>query len=441
MSHAGPKRQDRLGQNRDFRVLWVGETVSLFGAQVSLLALPLTALIGLRASTSEVGAIRFIEYAPFLLFALPLGVLSDRCRRRPLLVFANAARVILIGSVPIFGLVGSLTLGQLYIVAFGVGLCTVLYDICLMTYLPTLVDSAHLVDANARVSLSMAAAQVSGPGLAGLLIRFFTAPVSLVLTAGSYVFSAISLLLIRSGESVPIPSEHAPWQDLRTGLSFLFGTPALCAVTLAGSLYNLAWSVCQTAFLIYAQRQLGIDVGAIGVTLAVGASGGVLGAAVAPQLSRRFPFGRAYTLSIVVASAPALLVPVVGGGEVGLVVVFALLFFLMDAGLGVYNVLTSTMRQSITPDHLLGRVAAGYRMLVFGGLSLGGLVVSIFGDILSSHATLWIAAGAFMVAMIPIALSPIPRFKTMPSECGTELRGQSSSAGSSQALPGSNSEG
>ena len=403
-----------LRQNRDFRMFWFGETVSLFGAQVSLLALPLTALLVLNADTTELGVLRFVEYLPFLLLALPFGVIADRRRRRPLLMLSNASRAVLVGAIPVLAVAGALELAGLYTIAFGVGTFTVLFDVCLMAYLPSLVAADHLLTANSRISVSLAAAEVAGPGLAGLLIRFLTAPVCLALNAVSYLVSLGSLLMIRSTEPAPVPAGRSSWQDLRSGLRFLLGTPALRAVALTGSLYNLAWILCQTAFLVYAKRQLHLDVAVIGAILAVGASGGIVGAALAPWLSRRFRFGAAYLTAAVVATVPSLLIPVVNANQTILTGAFAMLFFTMNSGLGVYNVMTSTLRQVITPDRLLGRVAAGYRTLVFGGLSLGGLVAAALGDLAGPRTILVVAAGTFVAAVIPLALSPIPRYKALP---------------------------
>jgi MFS family permease len=402
-----------LRSNRNFQVFWAGESISLVGSQVSLLALPLTALLVLDASTKELGLLRFIEYLPFLLLALPLGIVADRRRRRPLLILANAARAVLIGSIPILAAVDALHLTVLYVVAFGVGTFAVLFDVCLMAYVPSIVAQEHLIAANSRLSMSLAAAEVSGPGLAGLLVRLLSAPVCLAVNAVSYLISVGSLLMIRSAEPTP-SAKRAPWLDLRDGVRFLVGSPALRAVTAAGSLYNLAWILCQTAFLVYANRQLHLDVAVIGVVLAAGASGGIAGAAITPQITRWFPFGRAYLTATVVASFPALLIPAVTVDKTILAILFAALFFIMNGGLGVYNVMTSTLRQTITPNRLLGRVAAGYRMLVFGGLSLGGLAAAGLGGFTTPRATLWVAALGFMAAAIPIMLSPIPRYKRLP---------------------------
>lgn len=403
-----------LRQNRDFRMFWFGETVSLFGAQVSLLALPLTALLVLNATTTELGVLRFVEYLPFLLLALPFGVIADRRRRRPLLMLSNASRAVLIGSIPVLAVVGALELVGLYTIAFGIGTFTVLFDVCLMAYLPSLVAADHLLTANSRLSVSLAAAEVGGPGLAGLLVRFLSAPVCLALNAVSYLVSLGSLVMIRSAEPAPVPAGRSAWQDLHGGLRFLFGAPALRAVALTGSLYNLAWILCQTAFLVYATHQLRLDVAVIGVVLAVGASGGIAGAALAPRLSRRFRFGSAYLAATVVATVPSLLIPAVTANQAILTGIFAALFFTMNGGLGVYNVMTSTLRQVLTPDRLLGRVAAGYRTLVFGGLSLGGLVAAALGDLAGPRTILVIAAGTFVAAVIPLAASPIPRYRTLP---------------------------
>jgi predicted MFS family arabinose efflux permease len=398
-----------LARNRDFRVFWAGETVSLFGAQVSLLALPLTALLLLDAAPDELGVLRFVEYLPFVLLALPLGVLADRRRRRPLLIVANAARAVLIGAIPVLVALDLLRLSSLLVVAFGIGTFTVLFDVCLMAYLPRLVAADDLLSANGRMSMSQAAAEVSGPGLAGVLVQFFTAPVCLALDSVSYLASVVSLVMIRTPEPAPEPAPSSPWRDLRAGLRFLLRSPPLRAVTMTGSLYNLAWALFQTAFLVYATRVLLLDVAVTGVVLAIGACGGLVGAATAPWMSRRLPVGVVFAAAAVVGTAPSLAVPLVSASRSVLAGAFAVLLFVMNGGLGVYNVLTSTLRQVVTPDRLLGRVAAGYRTMVYGGISVGGLVTAWLGGAVEPRAMLWIAGAIFVCAAVPIVLTPLGR--------------------------------
>ncbi|HEX5494303.1 MAG TPA: MFS transporter [Mycobacteriales bacterium] len=404
-----------LRSNRDFRIFWTGEAISQFGGQITLLALPLTALLVLDANTQDLGILRFFEYLPFLLFGLPFGVLADRTRRRPLLIVANAGRAALVGLVPLLTIAAALNLAVLYATTFGVGALTVLFDVSLIAYLPTLVGPDRLLAANSLVTMSFATAEVSGPGLAGVLVRFLTAPICLALNAVSYLVSVVSLCLIRSGEPAVSASHRSAWDDLGAGLGFLFRTSALRAVAISGAIYNFAWVLCQAAFLVYGESELHINVALIGTILAVGASGGIGGAATAAWLSRRFRFGRMFVIVVVTGTVPSLLIPVVSAASAIQISAFAALFFVMNCALGIYNVFTSTLRQVMTPGRLLGRIAAGYRMLVFGGLALGGIVTAVLGGIIGPRAILVIAGLAFLTSVVPIVLSPIPGLAVIPT--------------------------
>lgn len=400
--------QGGLRRNRDFHIFWIGETISLFGAEVSLLALPLTALVVLGADAADLGLLRFVEYLPFLALALPLGVLVDRNRRHPLLVIANSARALLVGVIPVLAALGWLSMSWLVVLALGIGTFTVLFDLCLPAYLPKFVASEDLLSANGRVSMSQAAAEVAGPGLFGLLVQWLTAPLCLALNAGSYLVSVLSLLLIKRPEPAPTRVVGTPWQDLYDGLRFLVRSRLMRAVTLAGSLYNLAWAIFQTAFLVYMNKILGFNVG---IVLAVGAAGGLAGAACAPWLTRRLPVGVTYLAATAAIAVPALLIPAVTGQRTTLALVDTALLVLMNGGLAVFSVLTATLRQSVTPDSLMGRVVAGYRALVFGGISLGGLITAWLGSLAGPRAILWVAGVFFLSGLAPILLSPVPRLR------------------------------
>ncbi|MFE1173261.1 MFS transporter [Streptomyces sp. NPDC058773] len=402
-----------LRHNRAFHIFWAGETLSLFGAEVSLLALPMTALVVLGADAADLGLLRFAEYLPFLALALPLGVLVDRRRRHPLLVLANAVRAVLVGAIPVLAALGWLTMTWLVVLATGIGTFTVLFDLGLMAYLPKLVASEDLLSANGRVSMSQASAEVAGPGLFGLLVHWLSAPLCLALDAASYLVSVLSLVLVKRPEPAPARVVGTPWKDLKDGLRFLVRSPLLRAVTLAGSLYNLAWAIFQTAFLVYMNRILGFN---IGVVLAVGAAGGVAGAACTPWLTRRLPVGVTYLAAAAATTVPALLIPAVSGQKTALALSVSALLVVMNGGLAIFSVLTATLRQSVTPDGLMGRVVAGYRALVFGGISLGGLVTAWLGGFAGPHAILWVAGLFFLTATAPVLLSPVPRLRAFDTK-------------------------
>jgi geranylgeranyl reductase family protein len=263
-------------------LFWGGETISMFGTQVTLLALPLTAVLLLGATAAQLSLVRFLETAPYLLFTLIFGAWVDRLRRRPVLIVANGARCLLIGTIPALVLFDMLTLPSLAVIAFGAGIFTVLFDVAWAAYTPTLVHSTDLVEANGKMMTSYASAEVAGPGLAGVLIQWLSAPFALIADAASYLVAMVTLLLIRAPE--PRPEAHPDSHLLREigqGLRLVMGDVYLRAIAVMSGLWNFFYLVASTIFFLYAVRELGLSPATLGIILAVGACGGLIGASLA----------------------------------------------------------------------------------------------------------------------------------------------------------------
>src|SRR6478736_1768397 len=192
-----------LWRHRDFMKMWTGQTISQFGSSISQLALPIIAVRLLNASAFEVAALGTVEFLPFLLFTLPAGVWVDRLRRRPILIAGDFGRAALLATIPAAYLLDVLTLGQLYVVGFLVGTCTVFFDVAYQSYLPALVEREQIIEGNSKLEISRSAAQIGGPGLAGLLVQAVTAPYAVLADAISYLGSGIFILAIRKDETAP----------------------------------------------------------------------------------------------------------------------------------------------------------------------------------------------------------------------------------------------
>ncbi|HEY9391327.1 MAG TPA: MFS transporter [Mycobacteriales bacterium] len=414
----GPPPRRRWGDlwsNPDFMKFWVGETVSLFGSQVTALALPLTAILVLDVSPNQLGLLRFLEYIPFLLFTLVFGVWVDRRRRRPIMLVANAARCLLVGLVPILAITDTLSMTMLYLVTFAVGVFTVLFDLCWLSLVPTIVPKDQLIEGNSKVATSASAADVAGPGIAGVLVNLVGAPKALAADALSYVVSFVFLLAIKQPESPPPPADRrALGREIAEGLSLIIRERYLLATAAYGATWNFAVMMNETIFLLYAVRELRYGAGLIGVIFAIGAIGGVLGSVVASTVSRRFPFGRVVSLAAMVATVPAYLFPLADGPRLLMVTLFVAGFFLLRAGIGVSNVLTITLRQTVTPNHLLGRMNASMRMILFGIGPLGAIVGGALGTSIGLRPTLWVAATVFVLSLVPLLASSIPRLSALP---------------------------
>ena len=254
-----------LWRHPDFLKLWTAETISVFGSQFTALALPLVAVLLLDASTFAVSALFVVEFLPFILSRSPPGVWVDRLPRKPILVIGDLGRAALLGSIPLAYVVDALTLGQLYVVAFLVGICTVFFDVAYQSYLPSLVEREQLVDGNSKLEISRSTSQLAGPGTAGGLIGLFGAPFAMLLDAISYAVSAVFLFAIRRPERMPAPSSSGErpsmLADAREGLSFVVRNRYLRAISMCTGTSNFFFSMSAALIVVYAVRELDMSAG------------------------------------------------------------------------------------------------------------------------------------------------------------------------------------
>ncbi|GAA1570402.1 MFS transporter [Kribbella sancticallisti] len=402
-----------LWRNRDFRRFWFGESVSLLGTQITTLALPLTAIHAFGATDSQVGLLRFLQLAPYLGLALIFGVWVDRARRRRVMLGANLVRMVLLAMIPTLHWLDLLDLPSLLLMACAIGIASVLFDVSWMSYVPALVeDPRHYVEASSKLGMSSSAADVAGPGLAGLLVSWLTAPVALIVDACSYAASVVSLLLIRRPEPRPDPAARRHLGvELRDGLRWVLGTPLLRALALIGCCCNFSMVTVWTMFLLYGTHDLHLGSRTLGVIFATASVGGLIGAASARRIIGRFPVGRVYLVAQSMLLLGPLLIVVAPGGWV---VLFVLSFFVTYLGLGVAGVIIVSLRQSSTPQAMMGRMTAVFRTLLFGGGALGGLTAGLLADAVGAHMALTIAAVASAAVVVALFFSPVSRLRSLP---------------------------
>lgn len=405
-----------LWRHPDFVKLWAGETVSLFGTQVTVLALPLTAVLTLEASASEVGLLNAARFAPFIAVILLAGVWVDRRRRLPVLIQTNAGRTLLIALVPAAAALDLLRIELLYVVGFLVGALTVFFDVAYPSYLPSLVPRDRLTEGNSKLQASASAAEVGGPGLGGLLVQLVTAPFALLVDAVSFLVSAVVLSRIRSREPDPMAERAPAYAAIREGFRFTFADRYLRPIAGEAATYNLFEQTILTVFVIYAVRELGLSAGLLGLIISIGAAGAFVGAVGAGYPARRFGLGRTIVGAMLVACTVPLAVPLVTGAEHVTVPLLGLIFFVWGLAIAVSNVHVVSLRQAITPDALLGRMNASYRFFTYGAIPIGALLGGFSGDALGLRETLFVGAGGLLLALIWIAASAVPRLRDLPEE-------------------------
>jgi hypothetical protein len=414
-------RTASLWRNADFLRLWSAQSISLIGTQVTALALPLTAILRLHASPLQVGLLGAVQYLPFLLVTLPAGAIVDRLRLLPVQVAADLARAALLIVVPAAAWLGHLSLGLLYPIAFLVGALSVFFDVAQQSYLPAVVASEQLVEGNAKLQLSYSGAQLTGPGLGGLLVQMLTAPIALVADAASYLGSAVLLLTIRHRQAPKERSTGTAWADLRglrrdigSGLGFVWRHPFIRPLALATGTSNFFYLFGMTGAVltIYAVRQLGLTPGLLGAVLVVGNIGAVAGSAIADRVLARWRFGPVMIAGSVVSAAAVTLMAL--ATRASALVLLSLGVLIGEVGICVYNIAQISLRQAMTPTELLGRMNASVRFMNWGPIPIGAFVGGLLGQTIGLRPTLWVAAIGSVLPAVPLLLSQIRGLDRLP---------------------------
>ena len=405
-----------LWRQPEFWRLWVAQTVSGLGSQVTLLALPLTAILVLDATPGQVGLLTTLGFAPSLIFGLPAGVWTDRVRRRPILVASDVLGAALVVSVPIATFVSVLRIEQLYVVAFIAGTLLVFSSVASSAYLPGLVGREHVGEANASLFTSASAVRVAGPGLAGMLVQLLTAPIALLLDGVSFVVSAACLLLIRRPELAPKPAVRRSVRgEIHAGLYLVLRGRLLRPLALSVCTYNFFAAIFVTVSTLFMVRELRLEPAIIGIIMASGGGGAVLGGLASRPLARRLGIG-----------------PTIVGGSAGLAIAhFALplstgpwsiivpLLIAANVVSGVGELVGAVNRQSLiqhlAPDDALGRVVASQRFMILAAVPFGALLGGALGEAIGLRATLWIGAAGTCTGMLILLASPIRTLRDLPA--------------------------
>ena len=407
----------RLLRGADFRNLWLGQTVSLFGDQITLIALPLAAVLVLDADAAEMGYLTAAELVPHLLFSLPAGAWLERVeRRRWLMIASDLARAGLLASIPVAYALDALTFGQLYAVAFLTGTLAVVFDISYMTLYVAVTKREDYVDANSLLNGSRAFSYVAGPSLGGILVQLLSAPAALLADAFSFIGSALFLTRIRAKEPPLEPALGGKWAQVKEGMSFIFRHSILRPSLISVAILNFFNFVFAALFILYATRELGVQSGTLGIVLGAGAVGGLLGAVVAGRLGRRIGIGPSFVLGMVLFPAPLLLVPLAGGTKA---VVLAMLFtaeFLSGVGVMILDINAGAIITAFTPHRLRSRATGALRFVNYGVRPLGALAGGALGSAFGLRPTLWFAAAAGLLGVLWLIPSPVPRLLELPEE-------------------------
>ncbi|MER8097110.1 MFS transporter [Streptomyces goshikiensis] len=402
-------------RSRDFRLLLAGAATGQFGAQVTLVALPLVAVLELDAPAFQVGLLTAAETAAFLLVGLPAGALTDRMRKRPLMIRADLVRALAMASIPAAALADALTMAQLYAVALVTGVATVFFDVAHQSYLPQILPREQLMSGNGALETVRSTAQVTGPGLGGGLVQLVGAHFAVIVDAVGYVLSALFLQRVDKAEESPERVAGGSLsKEIGEGVRFILGHPLLRVIALTTGLANFFTAVLMATQTVHLVRVVGLEAGGLGLVLSASAAGGLLGALCAGRVAARLGQARVILLSLLVTGPFALLWPLSGHGVPG-ALLFAAGSAVVSFGAVVYNVAQVSFRQGMCPPRLLGRMNATLRFLMWGTLPLGALLGGALAQSYGTRTTLaWCAAGILAVPL-PLLFSPLRRMRDLPA--------------------------
>jgi MFS family permease len=401
-----------LRDNQTFRRFFAAHSISLLGDQVTLIALPLTAVLVLDATAAEMGFLTAAGLFPYLLFSLHAGSWVDRRgERRRKMIAADVGRALIVASVPIAYALDVLTIEQLFVTEFLVGSLAVVFSVSNPTLFISVVPREGYVEGQSLLNGTRAFSFVAGPTIGGLLVQAVTAPGALVLDACSYVFSALFLRSISPEEP---PTEEAQRGHVVAGLRFIGRSSVMRSSLAATATVNFFNFVFWALFVLYVSRELDVPAGTLGLILGAGAVGGVIGSLVTGRISRRIGLGPAYVVGCVLFPLPLVLVPLASGPRWLVVLMLFLAEFWSGVGVMMLDISAGAIFAALIPDRLRSRVSGAYSFVNYGVRPLGALAGGALGSTIGLRPTLWIGAIGALAGVLWLLPSPIPRLRDLP---------------------------
>ena len=405
-----------LWRNPEFMKLWMSLTITSFGAQVTNLALPLTAAVLLQATPWQMGVLVALETLPFALVSLHAGVLIDRVRKLPIVIAAAIGRGLALLAIPIAAYFGALSIEILFMVGFLCGIQNVVGGAAYQVLLARMAGRSRLVEANAKVALGETSAALVGPGLAGGLIQLVTAPFAILIDALTFVVSGLMLRRIHVPGDVPDPGPRpSVTAEIHEGLKLVWNNRTLLALAWLAGLWQILHHMQVAVLILFATRELGLSAGAIGLTYAFGGLGCVLASAFAQRLSARFGIGPVIVHGLALTALGWQAFGLVSGPVWLATLLLGCAMLMFDFGAVLYGINYLALRQAITPDRLMGRMTATMRFLTVAAAPLGSLAGGALATAIGLRGTL-LTIGVLSIALVAGAVvwSPVRRHREMP---------------------------
>lgn len=397
--------------------LWSGQIISEIGSRITRDGVPYTAVIVLNAPAAQMGFLTAVGASSVLLFGLLAGVWVDRFRRRPIMIAADLARAVILASIPIAAFAHRLSMAQLYVVIALAGICTVFFDVAYQSYMPSLVERENLLEGNSKLAMSASVAEIAGPSLTGLLVQLITAPIAILFDAISFLVSAVSVFLIRKPErpyQAPTETPHPI-----AGLRFVFGHPLLRPLACFSITTFFSMGFLGPLYVLYAIRELHITPAELGIAIAMGGAGSLVGATFAPAIGRRFGLGHTFIGSVLLMAGAYALIPLAQGPRPLPMIFLMLQQFFGDLAFSTYLINELTLRQSVAPEEMLGRVNAAMQLMTRGVFPLSAIAGGVLAGAIGIRQTLTLAVAGVFAATLWLIASPLRRLGAGDSGLGT----------------------
>ena len=405
-----------LWRNPAFARVWTAATISVFGSLITRMALPLAAILVLGSGALEVAVLRGLDLGATLLVGLVAGAWVDRLRRRPVLIWADLGRALLLASLPVAFALGVLTYWQLLVVSALAAVLTTFFDSAGNAYLPTIVERDRLVDANGALAASGSAAEFMAFGISGFLVQLFSAPFAIAIDAISFLASALLLGSIRQPEAAPPPAEDREpvLDEIREGLRLVIHDPVLRAFAGAQMALAALWGVFGAIWFLFVLEELGLGPAAIGLIAGVGGLSSLIGALIATRATRRWGIGRVAIGAMLLSALGNAFIPLAPSG-LPLIAIACLVMqqLVADSAVTVYDVTEVSVRQTLVRDRALGRVSSTFHVAAVIAQLAATLGAGLLAEVIGLRATAWLAPLGGLAGAAILWASPVRMLKTL----------------------------
>lgn len=411
-----------IWRNADFVHLWGASTISIYGTLVTRTALPFAAILLLNATPASLSLLRIAELLPAFLVGLFAGAWVDRLRRRSVMMATDLFRAVLLVSIPVAALVGILGFPQLYLVTALVSILSIFFDVAYQAHLPAVVRHNELIEANSKISAAGSVAEAAAFSSGGWLVQWLTAPIAILVDAATFLLSAGLVARLRDepvqatgDDDGGAETEAATLlEDVREGLLVVWHDPLLRAMIAAGLAQGLSFGIFGTVFLLYVNQVVGFSPGILGLIFAVGGVSSFLGAITAGRLTR-FGVGIVMVATLFLAALGEAFIPLATAANAVGILFLVMQQLIGDSALTIYDINQVSLRQAITPAHVLGRVNACVRVTEFGALLVGTVLAGLIGEAIGPRNTLWLGVAASLAAAVILFFSHIRQVQVIPT--------------------------